>query len=102
MEALTPDELARLHGALREDGRAVAFQAGNRVRLRPGARRTDAQDLLFSGRVATVEAVLTDIAGQTLLAVTVDDDPAAELHRWYGRYQYYYVDEVEALETGGA
>jgi hypothetical protein len=30
-------------------------------------------------------------------AVTIDDDPAAELHDWYGRYHYYRSDEVELL-----
>jgi hypothetical protein len=29
--------------------------------------------------------------------VTVDGDPSAELHRWYGRFLYYRLDEVELL-----
>ena len=70
---------------------------GARVRLRPGKRRTDAQDLLFAGRCATVEAVLRDDEDREYLAVTIDDDPAAELHRWYGRFHYYRPDEVEPL-----
>jgi hypothetical protein len=37
------------------------------------------------------------VEGETYLAVTVDDDPAAELHRWYGRFAYFGVDEVEPL-----
>ena len=70
---------------------------GARVRLRPGARRTDAQDRLFAGRSATVEAVLHDDEDREYLAVTIDDDPAAELNRWYGRFHYYRPDEVEPL-----
>jgi hypothetical protein len=35
--------------------------------------------------------------GDTQLAVTLVDDPAAELHRWYGRFQYFGLDEVETL-----
>jgi hypothetical protein len=53
--------------------------------------------MLFVGCVATVEKVMTDVDGQTCLAVTIDDDPAAPLYRWHGRYHYYYPDEVEAL-----
>jgi hypothetical protein len=70
---------------------------GARVRLRPPTRRTDAQDLLFAARSATVEAVLRDDEDREYLAVTIDDDPAAELHRWYGRFHYYRPDEVEPL-----
>jgi hypothetical protein len=29
----------------------------------------------------------------------VDDDPAADLHEWYGRYLYFSPDEVEPLEA---
>jgi hypothetical protein len=29
----------------------------------------------------------------------MDDDPAADLHRWHGRYHYYYPDEVEPIPT---
>ena len=41
-----------------------------------------------------VEAVLLDVDGSTHLAVTVDDDPGADLHRWYGRHHYFAPDEV--------
>jgi len=27
----------------------------------------------------------------------VYDDPAADLHEWYGRYRYFGPDEVELL-----
>jgi hypothetical protein len=106
--------LGRLHGAIRELQRAemtpreaeapsagvfaaVPYLPGSRVRLCPGRRRTDAQDLLLAGCTATVEKVLHDVEDQVCLAVTLDDDPAAELHRWYGRYHYFYPDEVEPL-----
>ena len=46
--------------------------------LRPGRRRTDAQDLFLHGRSALVEAVLHDVDGGVHLAVTVDDDPGAD------------------------
>jgi hypothetical protein len=75
---------------------------GSRVRLRPGVRRTDAQDLLYAGCSATVHLVRRDVDGRDCLAVTIDDDPAAELHEWYGRYHHFYLDEVEPLEPGAA
>jgi hypothetical protein len=75
----------------------VAVARGSRVRLRPGQRRADAQDLFLEGRTATVEAVLQDVDGERHLAVTLEDDPAADLQRWHGRYLYFSPDEVEPL-----
>jgi hypothetical protein len=75
----------------------VAVARGSRVRLRPGQRRADAQDVFLDGRTATVEAVLEDVDGEHHLAVTLEDDPAADLQRWHGRYLYFSPDEVEPL-----
>jgi hypothetical protein len=86
VESLGPEAMERLHGAIRDFGPERTFGLGDRVRLRPGKRRTDAQDLLFAGCHATIEAVMQDVDGRDCLAVTIDDDPAAELHRWYGRF----------------
>jgi hypothetical protein len=119
VDALPPALMERLHGALRElrgaemvprarsgpPGPAEStrepggrvHRPGDRVRLRPGARRTDAQDLLYAGRIATVRQVREDVDGRVWLAVTIDGDPAAELHDWYGRYHHYAEDEVEPL-----
>jgi len=80
------------------DGVRVA--PGSRVRLHPRARGTDAHDMFLEGRTAHVEAVLLDVDGSTHLAVTVDDDPGADLHRWYGRHHYFAPDEV--VPFGGA
>ncbi len=77
------------------DGVRVA--AGSRVRMRPGTRRADAQDLFLVGRVARVEAVLHDVDGQVHLAVTPEDDPAADLQRNHGRFLYFAPDEVEPI-----
>lgn len=109
VDALPPERLAQLHGAFRDvepiAGAAagglrrggVAVAPGHKVRLRPGPRRSDAQDMFLDGRVATVREVKRDVDGRAWLAVTVDDDPAAELHLWHGRYHYFYADEVEPL-----
>lgn len=74
----------------------VAVRRGSRVRLRP-SRRADAQDLFFAGRTAQVTSVHQDVDGATHIGVVLDDDPAAELHDWYGRYLYFAPDEVEPL-----
>ncbi|WP_441248072.1 hypothetical protein [Kitasatospora sp. McL0602] len=78
------------------DGRSVG--AGSRVRLKPGSRRTDAQDFFLHGRTALVEAVVHDVDGTTHLAVTVEDDPGADLWRDQGRFLYFQPDEVTPLE----
>jgi hypothetical protein len=79
----------------------VRIARGSRVRMRPGARRADAQDLFLVGRDATVQAVLHDVDGEVHLAVSPDDDPAAELQRNHGRFLYFSPDEVEPAEPGG-
>jgi hypothetical protein len=79
----------------------VPLRKGSRVLMRPGSRRADAQDLFLTGRPATVEAVFSDVDGGVHLAVTPQDDPAAELHRWHGRYLYFAPDEVEPLDEAG-
>ncbi|MFJ6542663.1 hypothetical protein ACIQMP_18750 [Streptomyces sp. NPDC091385] len=75
----------------------VELGGGSPVRLRPRKRGSDAQDMFLEGRTARVSAVFHDVDGSTHLAVTVDDDPAAELHGWYGRFHYFRPDEVEPL-----
>jgi hypothetical protein len=76
----------------------VRVSRGSRVRLHPG-RRADAQDLFYAGKTARVTSVHEDVDGNQHVGVVVDDDPAAELHEWYGRYLYFAPDEVEPLET---
>ncbi|HEY7103471.1 MAG TPA: hypothetical protein VH573_17680 [Mycobacteriales bacterium] len=74
----------------------VPVAKGSRVRLRP-TRRADAQDMFLAGQDAVVTAVLSDVDGQTHVAVVLADDPAADLHDWYGRYWYFGPDELEPL-----
>lgn len=76
----------------------VPVGSGHRVRLRPRVRGADAQDMFLAGRTARVAAVFHDVDGGVYLAVTIDDDPAAELHDWYGRYHYFRPDELEPLD----
>ncbi len=109
-DSITEDAFAALHGAVREksavepldDGttpdhvvvRGVSVSCGSRVVLRP-VRRSDPMDLFLAGKTATVRSIRADYDDQIHLAVTVDDDPAADLHDWYGRYLYFSPDEVE-------
>lgn len=120
VDAMPPELLERLHGTVRylrsvtgqpaaADGAAdgpesrsvlvggTLVPVGARVRLRPGTRRADAQDMFLAGRTATVRAVLSDVDGSTHVAVTVDDDPAAELQHAQGRYRYFAPGELEPL-----
>jgi hypothetical protein len=78
------------------DGVPVA--RGSRVRMRPGSRRADAQDLFLAGRTAMVEAVLHDVDGQVHVAVSPDQDPVAELQRSHGRFLYFAPDEIEPVD----
>jgi hypothetical protein len=124
-EQMTPAELQRLHGVLRQphaarpartgddwwaveaaaptspDSDAVLIAGkriarGSRVLLHP-TRRADAHDMFFAGREARVSGVHIDLDGETHVAVTLVDDPAAEMHDWYGRYLYFAPDELEPL-----
>ena len=74
----------------------VRVAKGSAVRLHP-SRRADAQDLFFDGRTARVASVHADVDGNTHVGVVIDDDPAADLHDWYGRYLYFAPDELEPL-----
>ena len=98
---MVPAAVPRGGGPVHDDeaAKAAGIPRGSRVVLRPGKRRTDAQDLLFAGMTATVEAVLWDVDGRPHLALTIDGDPGADLHRWYGRFHYYQPDEVEPVQA---
>ncbi|GCB56100.1 hypothetical protein HND25_25660 [Rhodococcus erythropolis] len=133
-ESLTADDLAGLHGVLRDsnagsdlipevpDGvdwwtpeadtsvqprtdavliNGVRVCGGSTVRLHP-SRRADAQDLFFDGRIAHVATIHEDVDGDIHVGVTLLDDPAADLHNWYGRYLYFAPDEIEPVPRDGA
>jgi len=68
---------------------------GSVVTLRPGVRRADAQDMFLDGRTAVVEAVLFDVDETAYLAVSLADDPAADMRSAHGRFLYFAPDEVE-------
>jgi hydrogenase maturation protease len=71
---------------------------GSRVRLRP-TRSADSMDLFLAGRVARVEGVYRDVEDVAWVAVSLEGDPASDLHSSHGRFFYFYPDEVEPLEA---
>ena len=81
-------------------GRQVS--RGSRVRLRPGVRRADAQDMFLAGRIAEVQAVLHDVDNQPYLAVSLAGQPDEDLRVAHGRFLYFATDEVEPCEAGGS
>jgi hypothetical protein len=44
-----------------------------------------------------VHAVLHDVDGEVHVAVSLDDDPAAELQLAHGRFRYFRPDELEPV-----
>jgi hydrogenase maturation protease len=77
----------------------VELRARSRVRLRPRPGR-DVFDLALAGRTAVIEGVETDLEGNVLLAVAVDDDPGRDLglRRQPGHRFFFAPDEVEPLD----
>ncbi len=75
----------------------IRIARGSKVRMRPGSRRADAQDLFLIGREARVEAVLYDVDGQVHVAVSPVSDPVAELQASHGRFLYFAPDELEPI-----
>jgi hypothetical protein len=126
-EAMSPQELQQLHGALRSphamEGAAEAgdlpwWDPASDASVQPEAdvvmiagvpvsrgsrvvvrpqRRADAQDLFSAGQIARVNGVHFDVDGSTHVAVVLEADPAAELQEWYGRYLYFAPEELEPM-----
>ncbi|WP_374022099.1 hypothetical protein [Mycobacterium sp. HNNTM2301] len=74
----------------------IRIARGSQVRLRP-RRNADVQDIFVAGKTARVTSVHEDVEGSKHVGVVVEDDPAADLHDWYGRYLYFSPDEIEPL-----
>jgi hypothetical protein len=114
LEALTPAELGKLHGAWRSvtpGSQAYAkpelasigtsiggFAVGERVRLkpRPGG---DIMDLALSGKLAVIEAIERDFEDRIHVAVVVEDDPGREfgVERLPGHRFFFAPEEVERV-----
>ena len=77
----------------------VNVARGSVVVVRP-RRRADAQDMFFAGQEARVTSVHLDVDGGTHVGVVLANDPAADLHEWYGRSLYFAPDELEPIDMG--
>jgi hypothetical protein len=75
----------------------IAIAKGDKVVLRPGSRRSDAQDMFLAGKVADVQAVFSDLENKQFLAVTLEEDPNADIQVEHGRFLYFSPDEVEPV-----
>ncbi len=75
------------------------LHVGDRVRLAPRGR-ADAFDMMLRGRIATIESIEQDYEDVVYLAVTVDDDPGADLGmlRQPGHRFFFTLADVEAVD----
>jgi hypothetical protein len=98
-EALPPEQIMKLHGAVRGLRPVLTeVKAGDHVRLRP-RKSADIFDIALAGKLATVEAVERDFEGKTHLAVVIDDDPGREfgMMRQPGHRFFFGLEEVELV-----
>ena len=124
-EALTPAELCKLHGVMRNPRATAAappdpwaareanlrpaahatnaarLNIGDRVRLQPKAGG-DIMDIALKDKVAIVEAIETDFEDRVHVAVTIIDDPGRDLGlgRYPGHRFFFSPDEVERCGDG--
>lgn len=125
-DAMSPEELAGLHGTQRPTEPAhtidltglpvfgealvdpttdcvvvkgIAVAKGSRVLLRP-SRSADAQDLFLAGMTAVVQRVYFDLDGAAHVAVVLEDDPGRDLYDTTGRFYYFGPEEIEPMPVG--
>jgi hypothetical protein len=99
-ETLPPEQVAKLHGAIRglRKVSTLAFREGDRVRLRP-RKKTDVFDIALDGKMAIIESVECDLENRVHLAVTVEDDPGRDLgvaHQIGHRF-FFSPEDVELV-----
>jgi len=98
VESLTPQQLLKLHGTMRNVRSGPGVKPGDRVRLRPKPGG-DVFDVVLAGRVAIVESVEQDFDNRTHIAVIIEDDPGKDLGllRQPGHRFFFSADEVEQV-----
>jgi hypothetical protein len=118
-EALTPEELARLHGTFREPESPLrtaavlaatavetpavraaygSLKIGDRVRLKPKPGG-DIMDVVLRDQIGIVEAIERDFEDRVHVAVTILGDPGRDLgiDRMPGHRFFFAADEVEPV-----
>lgn len=111
-EMLTPADMARLHGTMRNPHFGVAkpelavlnrgggdLTVGARVRLRPKPGG-DIMDVVLKDEIAVIEAIERDFEDRVHVAVVLEADPGREfgLERMPGHRFFFAPDEVEPIE----
>ncbi len=83
----------------------IELRRGDRVQLRPRSQ-ADVFDLSLTGRLAVIEGIEQDLEDNTLVAVTLEDDPGRDLGeaRQPGHRFFFSADEIEpwSKQPGGA
>jgi hypothetical protein len=99
-EMLPPEQMGKLHGAIRNLRRAakLQFREGDRVRLHP-RKKADIFDIALDGKIAIVESVERDFEDRVHVAVTVEDDPGRDfgVDRQIAHRFFFSPEEVELL-----
>ena len=121
-EALTPAQMAQLHGTMRDpragagimDGAsktaprlavlnegALSLRVGDQVRLRPKGGG-DIFDIALAGQSAIIEAIELDFDNRVHVAVTVDGDPGQDfgMARMPGHRFFFSPEEIEPIGAG--
>jgi hypothetical protein len=73
----------------------VELKPGDSVILRPSAR-ADIMDIALAGKRATITSIEQDFENRIHVAVTVDDDPGADLGVFGHRF-FFFLDEIEPV-----
>jgi hypothetical protein len=55
-------------------------------------------DMFLENQIATVQAIHRDVDDAAYVAVTIDSDPGRDLHDRYGRFYYFYPEEIEPVD----
>jgi hypothetical protein len=76
----------------------IRVSKGSRVWLRP-SRRADTMDMFLAGRPALVEGVYRDVDDEAYVAVTLEAEGTGNPETAYGRFYYFYPDEIEPLDV---
>jgi hydrogenase maturation protease len=109
-EALSEDDMAKMHGALRTPrafpkpalaslnagGDELAVGARVRLKPRPGG---DVFDIVLAGKIAIIEAIERDFEDRIHVAVTIEDDPGREfgMDRFPGHRFFFSREEIEPV-----
>jgi hydrogenase maturation protease len=95
-ESLSPEQLLKLHGTMRDVRSGI--RPGDRVRIRPKPGG-DIFDVVLRDRIAIVESVEQDFENRVHVAVVVEDDPGKDLGlmRQPGHRFFFSADELELV-----